>query len=245
MENAQLIGLSRQVALRRQMDVVANNMANLNTTGFKAESMLFEEYIMPGAADRDFQLPDQQLSFTQDWATIHDFRAGSIFQTGNDLDIALEGEGFLVVQTEAGERYTRNGALTLNNLGELVTAEGDRVVSDGGFMVFDASETNIAIGKDGSVRSSAGAKGTLRIVEFENPQDLTREGDTMFAGDNPQIATNTRVIQGAIERSNVSGVAEMTEMMRITRAYTSLAQLMQRQDQLRSSAIQKLGTLSA
>ena len=89
MENAQLISLSRQMALQRQMDVVANNLANINTTGFKSEQILFEEYKMPVARDRDFMRFDQPLSYVQDWTTVHDMASGAMVQTGNPLDIAL------------------------------------------------------------------------------------------------------------------------------------------------------------
>jgi len=95
------------------------------------------------------------------------------------------------------------------------------------------------------VTSSAGNKGALQIVEFENPQELTRTGDTMFAGGAPVEATTTRAIQGALERSNVSGVGEMTEMIRVTRAYSSLADLINKQDELRRTAIQRLGDTQA
>src|ERR1700709_2319288 len=104
MENAQLISLSRQIALQRQMDVVANNMANINTTGFKAEDMLFEQYVMPVARDQDFKGKDQPLSYVEDWATMHDLSAGPMVQTGNDLDVAINGDGFFAVQTAGGER---------------------------------------------------------------------------------------------------------------------------------------------
>ena len=132
MENAQLIALSRQVALQRQMDVVANNMANLNTTGFKGESLQFEDYLMPVDAGVDFGWGDELLHYTQDWGTTHDLTPGAIAQTGNPLDVALQGEGYLTILTPAGERYTRNGALTLNNAGELVTQDGYQVAGDGG-----------------------------------------------------------------------------------------------------------------
>lgn len=245
MENAQLIALSRQIALERQMDVVANNMANLTTTGFKAEKLLFEEYLMPTPDTQDLGWGDELLSFTLDWATVHDFRPGALVQTGGELDVALEGDGFLVVQTPDGERYTRNGALTLNQFGELVTAQGHQVIADGGFVTFGPGETSITIGRDGSVQSSAGAKGFLRIVEFDDPDALTREGDNLFAGETPLPAVATRVVQGALERSNVSGVTEMAEMVRVTRTYTNLARLIEQQDQLRGTAIETLGSLSA
>ena len=100
MENAQLVSLSRQIALQRQMDVVANNVANLNTTGFKAETVLFEQYDMPVAADNEFA-GSKTVAYTQDWATIHDMANGALQQTGNPLDIGLSGPGFLTVQTPA------------------------------------------------------------------------------------------------------------------------------------------------
>ena len=245
-ENAQLIGLSRQMALQRQMDVVANNLANINSTGFKAEAILFEEYVMPVASDRSFPSGSQQLSYVQDWATMHDLAAGSMTQTGNPLDVALAGEGFLAVQEPEGTRYTRNGAMEINSDGVLVTQNGFPVLSDGGNpIVFGAGETDIAITAEGEITSSAGNKGSLAVVEFENPQELTRTGDTMFAGGTPLAVSTTRVVQGALERSNVSGVGEMTEMIRVTRAYSSLADLMNKQDELRRSAIQRLGDTQA
>lgn len=245
MENAQLISLSRQMALQRQMDVVANNIANINTTGFKAETMLYEEFVMPVAEDNDFPLLDQQLSFTQDWATIHDFAPGAMVQTGNPLDVALSGDGFLAVQTPQGERWTKAGALQLNAEGTLVDLNGNPVMGDGGAITFDPTETDISIDSTGAISTNAGAKGRLRVVEFDSPQALARDGDNLFSGGDPRAAANTRVVQGAIEKSNVSGVAEMSEMIRVQRAYQSIAAMTQRQDDIRRTAIQKLGTLNA
>src|SRR5688500_8265844 len=102
MENAQLVSLSRQIALQHQMDVVANNMANSNTTRFTASDRMFEHYLMPEARDNDFSGADRLVHFTQDWSTVHDMSAGPIVQTGNDLDVALMGDGFLTVATDAG-----------------------------------------------------------------------------------------------------------------------------------------------
>lgn len=245
MENAQLIGLSRQIALQRQMDVVANNLANINTSGFKGEMMLFEEYEMPIARDMDWGITDQFLSYTQDWATIHDYAGGALTQTGNEFDIALQGNGFLTVETGSGERYTRNGELKLDNTGLLITNDGYPVLSEGGQIRFEEGETNISIDSKGNILTSAGNKGRFKIVSFEEPQTLIREGANLFSGELPIQDLETRVAQGALERSNVSGVTEMAAMIRVTRAYQTLAQIMQRQDELRSSAIQSLGTLKA
>ena len=244
-ENAQLISLSRQIALQRQMDVVANNMANIGTTGFKAEQLLFEEYVMPVARNRDFPRLDQPLSYVQDWATVHDLSGGAMVQTGSEFDVGLNGDGFFAVSTAGGERWTRSGAFQLSANGTLVDSNGNPVLGQGGPIQFGPEETNILIAADGSVSSSAGAKGQLRIVEFDNPQALTREGYNLFAGGTPVAASNTRVMQGFIERSNVSGVSEMAEMIRVTRAYESAANLAQKQDELRRSAIQRLGDANA
>jgi flagellar basal-body rod protein FlgF len=245
MENAQLISLSRQITLQRQLDVVANNLANVNTTGFKAEQMLFEEYVEPVARDQDFPWVDQPLAYTQDWATVRDFSGGDIVQTGSELDVALQGEGFLAVETPAGERWTRTGALQINADGFLVTTQGHRVLGEGGAIQFDDDDSEITIAADGAIATNDGIKGRLRLVEFADTQDLTREGANLFSGGTPIEGGNTSVLQGALEKSNVSGISEMAEMIRVSRAYQSLASLMQKQDEIRRTAVQRLGDANA
>jgi flagellar basal-body rod protein FlgF len=245
MENAQLVALSRQIALQHQMDVVANNMANITTTGFKASDMLFEDYLSPTADDNDFAGIDQIVHYTQDWTTVHDMSAGAVEQTGSELDVALMGEGFLTVQTAGGTRYTRSGALAIDATGTLVDLNGNPVLGGSGAIKFDDSDIDITIASDGTVSTNNGSKGKLAIAEFVDPQILAREGDNYFSGPTPDAPVNTRVMQGAIERSNVSGVTEITTMIRVQRAYQSLASLMQRQDELRSTAIQRLGDIQA
>src|SRR5918992_4109057 len=113
MENALLIGLSRQVALGRELDVIANNMANVTTNGFKARSSRFREYLMPVASAETFPRPDRRLSYVIDNGTPLDTRSGAVEHTGSPLDVAIKGDAFLAVQTPQGERYTRNGALEI------------------------------------------------------------------------------------------------------------------------------------
>ncbi|MCB9994169.1 MAG: flagellar basal-body rod protein FlgF [Hyphomicrobiaceae bacterium] len=246
MENAQLISLSRQMALARQMDVVANNVANINTTGFKAESLLFEDYIMPVADYSAAATPgDEQLHYTDDWATVHNFQPGAIQQTGNALDVALEGPGFFVVQTPAGERYTRDGSFKINNSGLLVDDQGNTVLSEGGEIRFTDSETDIHFNPDGSIVTSAGNKGTLRVAEFDEPRALVHQGDNLFSSDQqPLAASRTTLIPGALERSNVSGVSEIANMIRVQRAYETISSLLDRQNQLRETAIRDLASLN-
>jgi len=255
MENAVLIGLSRQVALSRELDVVANNIANINTTGFKADGSVFEEYLMPTARDEQFPGPDQRLSYVQDRATWLDFSQGPIQQTGNPLDVTVDSDAFFVVQTPRGERFTRNGALQLSATGELVTSEGYRVIGESGAITLQQGDHDISIAADGSIRVREGAnattdssRGKLRIVRFDAVQRLQKDGSSLFlapAGVQPQPAPEARVAQGAIEKSNVRAVIEMTRMIEVTRGYTQIASLLQQQSDMRRSAIERLAEVPA
>jgi flagellar basal-body rod protein FlgF/flagellar basal-body rod protein FlgG len=255
-ENTLLIGLSKQVALRRELDVVSNNIANLNTTGFKADMSVFEEYLMPVARANDFTGRDTRLSYVQDRATWHDLRQGPVQMTSNPLDVAVDGDAFLTVQTPRGERYTRNGALQINAAGQLVTGEGFQVLGANGPIVFQRDDNGISISADGtiSVREGINAnvdavRGRLRLASFAQPQLLTKDGSSIFAppaGVVPQPAPEgTRVMQGALEKSNVRAVVEMTRMIEVTRAYTQIATLMQQQGDLRRTAIERLAEVPA
>jgi flagellar basal-body rod protein FlgF/flagellar basal-body rod protein FlgG len=231
------------MAMQRELEVVANNIANLNTTGFKSDGSIFQEDLMPVARERGFTGNDARVSFVQDRATWQDFSQGPIQQTGNTLDVAIDGPGFLTVQTPRGERYTRNGALQINAKDELVTNEGYQVLGDGGPIVFQPQDRDITIGRDGSIAVPAGARGTLRLVNFAQPQQLQKDGTSTFmapAGVAPQPATSVHVMQGAIEKSNVRGVLEMTRMIDVTRTYSIVANMLQQQSDLRKSAIQQL-----
>src|SRR5882724_9666925 len=157
MENTLLVGLSRQMVLERQMDVVANNVANINTTGFKADNSMFERFLMPVALENRFNAPDRRLNFVNDRGTWRDIRPGGMQQTGNPLDVAIDGNAFLVVQTPNGERYTRNGALQINAQGQLVTTDGAQVLGDNGPIVFQNTDRNVSISADGRVSVVEGA----------------------------------------------------------------------------------------
>jgi flagellar basal-body rod protein FlgF len=255
MENAVLIGLSRQIALRRELEVVANNIANLDTTGYKADGSVFQEFLMPNARAGDFQGNDQRLSYVQDRATWHNFSAGPTRQTGNPLDVSIDGDAFLVIQTARGERYTRNGSLQINAQGELVTSTGDRVLGEGGPIQFQTTDNNISINPDGTITAREGgsatsdsARGKLRLVRFESVQTLMKDGASQFRapdGAAPQPAANVRVVQGTIEQSNVRPVIEMARMIELTRTYTQVSQLLQQANDQRRSAIERLAEVPA
>ena len=249
MENALLIGLSRQMVLERQMDVVANNVANVNTSGYKADKSLFEEYLKSGAHEDNFVGRDRRVSYVQDSGTYKDLTQGASEQTKNPLDVAIDGAGFLEVQTPAGPRYTRDGGLQINNQGQLVTASGNQVVGNNGPIVFQPTDHDISIAADGTVTVLEGVnrtdsvRGKLRLVSFAKPQDLTKEGSNLFAPPAGAAAlpdAASKVKQGFIEKSNVNSVAEMSRMIEVTRTYTQIAGMLQQQADMRRSAIEKL-----
>jgi flagellar basal-body rod protein FlgF len=253
MENALLIGLSRQTALERQLDVVANNIANVNTAGYKADSTLFEEFLNTGAHEDNFAGTDRRLSYVQDRGTFRDFSQGAPEQTKNPLDVAIDGSAFLVVQTPAGERYTRDGGFQLNNQGQLVTVAGNPVLGTGGPIVFQPTDHDINITPDGTVTVVEGngrtdsIRGKLRLVSFPDAQKLLKEGLNLYtAGEgSAQPDAKSVVRQGFIEKSNVNAVAEMSRMIEVTRAYTQIATLLQQQQDLQKTAIQQLADVPA
>ena len=244
MDNALLIGLSRQVALRRELDVIANNVANINTSGFKAESVMFEQFLDPTARHEYFPGNDRRISFVVDRATVQDFSQGPLQRTEAPLDLALDGQGFFAVQTPNGERYVRGGNFNLNAQGQLVNPSGHPVLGQGGPITFEPNDTTFTIAADGTVSTQNGDRGKLRIVRFANPHQLTPQGEGLWtapAGNAPQVAdATTRVVQGALEKSNVQAVREMNRLIEVTRAYTNVSTMQQRTDELRRKAIDKL-----
>jgi flagellar basal-body rod protein FlgF len=251
MENALLVGLSRQMSLSRELDIVANNIANIDTTGFKADNAAFSEFLMPGARDNEFAAgKDRRISFVEDRASWIDLSPGAMQHTGNPLDVAVDGKGYLVVQTPRGQRYTRNGALAISATGELVTSDGDQVLGTSGPITFQVTDHDVSIGPSGvvTVRDGAGTtsapRGQLQIIGFDQPQRLQKDGGSTFvapagvnAGPAPQ---GTRLVQGALEKSNVRAIVEMARMIEITRSYSDIAAILQQQGDMRKNSLQQL-----
>ena len=254
MENTLLVGLSRQMVLERQMDVVANNVANVNTNGYKADRSMFQEYLASGAHEDNFLAADRRVSYVQDRAVFHDFSQGAVEETKNPLDVAIDGGGFLVVQTPAGERYTRDGALQINSQGQLVTAGGNPVLGNSGPIVFQPTDKQVSIASDGSVTVLEGTsridsvRGKLRVVSFAQAQNLQKEGSNLFSagpGATAQPNTTSKLRQGFVEKSNVNSVLEMSHMIEVTRTYTQISNLLQQQSDLHKTAIDKLADVPA
>jgi flagellar basal-body rod protein FlgF len=219
MQNATYIALSSQMALQRQTDVLANNLANLSTPAFKGEEMLFSQYLIrpPG---------NGPLAFVQDAGTARNLQQGPITKTGNSLDVALQGNGYLAVQTPLGTRYTRNGHFQLDAQNQVVTGEGYPVLSDSDQpLQMPSNLRDIAIASDGTISvSQSGTSGNVRIgklqvVDFASPQAVTPAANGLYVTDQtPQPATAT-VQQGMIEESNVQPVVELTRLLGVQRAF--------------------------
>ncbi|WP_181702299.1 flagellar basal-body rod protein FlgF [Chthonobacter albigriseus] len=247
MENTSLVALSRQLVLRRKLDVIANNVANLDTVGYKRLSLELDEYKMPVARANTFQRRDQVHSFVEDWNTTADFEEGPTETTGNPLDVVIQGDAFFVVMTEGGqERYTRAGNFQIDETGRLVTADGHAVMGEGGEIVFAANEKDVLINNDGTVATNVGPRGSLRLVSFADDAVLSHQGDNTFSASGTSLpATDFMLKQGSIEKSNVEGIIELTRLMEVTRAYESVSKMISEHDDLRSKAIERLGDTTA
>ena len=252
MQNALLVGLSRQTTLERQLQVIANNIANVNTTGYKADQSLFEEFLSSGAHEDNFIGKDRKVSYVQDRGTYHDFSQGALQQTANPLDLAIDGNAFLAVQSTGGERYTRDGNLQINSQGQLTTVGGDVVLGNAGPIVFQPTDHDINISPDGTitvVEANARAdtiRGKLRLVSFTDAQSLLKQGNNLYTasdGAAPQADLKATVKQGYIEKSNVNAVAEMGRMIEVSRTYTQIANILQQQSDLHKNAINQLAEI--
>ncbi len=236
METPGYILLSHQTAMKQQMDLLANNLANMNTTGFKGEKMLFVE-LLEKTED------GKSLSFVQSQAVVRDLQQGPMLLSGNSLDVAIRGEGYFVIEAPAGERYTRAGAFSLDADGQIVTLAGYPVLGAGNSPITLPSDvSSITIARDGTVSSEQGEHGRIQLVTFENPQMLTKIANGLFdpGEEEPQRVAEPEIEQGMIEGSNVNGMAEMTTMIKTLRSYQAAARLIEDEHKRQRQAIEAL-----
>ena len=247
MDNSLLVSLSQQLAAYRSMDVIANNLANVSTPGFKRESAKFEEYITK-VAPSEGQTGQQALSFVKDAGVSRDISQGSIESTGAPLDLAINGKGYFTVQTPNGMRYTRDGHFTLDANGQVVTSEGYALQGDSGAITITPDDQNIKIGQDGTISSIVNGIsnqiGKLQVSDFADDSALTKQGDNLYStSQSSTVATDSVIRQGALESSNVQPVLEISHMIEVMRAYQATASLNQSQEDLTRQAITKLGAM--
>jgi flagellar basal-body rod protein FlgF len=241
METPTYVALSRQTALMRQMDVVANNLANVATPGFKAEMEVFTTYPI---RSQSFGQP-QKLAYVQDFATARDFSPGPMSPTGNDLDMAIQGNGFFVVQTPSGPRYTRLGHFTLNAAGQLVNKLGYPVLAGGAPITINPDDGPVQVASDGSVsadRTQGGNAqviyGKLDVVDFQDRDQLKPQEGILFNTDAAPIqVAQPQIAQRMLEQSNVQPVKELTTMIWVQRSYEAMEKFMDAEDDRMKRAV--------
>lgn len=240
MKNAVFIGLSQQVALKRRLDMTANNLANIQTTAFKAEHPLFEEFLIK-------PVNSKAVSFVQDYGSYRDLREGEFTHTGRPLDLAISGEGYFSIETDRGIRYTRNGSFRLDPDGYIVnTANQPLLDEDNRKILVDVQFQELNIAPDGTITTAPGQTQKITLVSFSNPQVLKQVGNGLYdAGSHrPQVATNVRILERTLEKSNVNPILEMTSMIEVMRAYQTAQQLLNSEHDLQLKVIEEMPTLN-
>lgn len=236
MENTIYATLTRQSGLLAELRAVANNVANANTTGFRAEGVMFSEYVQDLGGSPSLSMAAARVRQT-------DFGQGALGATGGTFDLAIEGPGYFLVGTPEGERLTRAGSFTPNENGDLVTAQGYPVLDSGGAPVFVPTGTGaVAIAADGTISAGGQPVGQIGIVMPLDPQAMTRADGVLFhAASGWEPAAEGRMLQGFLEESNVDPVMQITRMIEVQRAYELGQGFLDREDQRIRNVIQAIG----
>lgn len=238
MSNAIFAVLSRQSGLGRELNAIANNIANADTTGFRREEAIFSEFVqaLRGAPS---------ASQTRLAARYLDAAQGAMARTDGALDIAIEGEGYFLVETPRGERLMRAGTFTLNENGEVATHHGMRVLGEGGSPIaLSPDARRIVIANDGTISADDAPVGKIALVTAP-PETLAREGEDLIrAEDGYEFLVSPRVAQGFLEDSNVSAVGEISRLIEVQRAYELNQQMLANEDDRIRRAVERLGQRS-
>jgi len=237
MENASYVSLMRQSGLLREMQMVANNIANISTTGFRKEGLLFAEHVVA------LEGVDPSLSMASaDVRTTYQSQ-GALSSTGGAFDLAIEGEGFFLVETPDGEQLTRAGSFTPNADGELGTAEGYRLLDSGGAPIFVPPDaTDVSIATDGTISVEGRPVAQIGLFAPASPTDLRRQDGVRFsARDGFEPIEGGAIMQGFLEESNVNPVTEIARMIEVQRAYELGQKLLDKEDERIRNVLQTLG----
>ena len=240
MDNTMMVALSRQLVLRRAMDITANNIANSSTAGFKPDRPAYTTDYERKAHHED---GPRRVAFVDDWAVGRDFSVGALEQTGRPLDVALRSEGFFAIQRGDDILFTRDGRFAIDPDGRLTTAAGNAVLDDGDAEIFIPASAPVKISQNGTVEAGGAQIARLQIAVFDDPRRLQKQGDGLFTAAEDlafDIADEPDVRQGYVERSGVQSVLEVTRMIEISRAYQSVARLIKDQEDLQRRAVDKL-----
>jgi len=242
MDNTRYVALTNQVSLWNKLDMISNNIANMNTTGYKREEPVFSEYLSKANNSTNNTL--NNTHFVQNLGTFRDISEGTFIPTGNDLDIAIHGDAFFSVRTDEGERYTKKGAFTINNENQITTNDGFVLLSNSNEPItIDPDETEITVTKDGSILQGTQNIGKIKLVEFSDMKELSKTHSGLYKSQshNPtKEATNSSLEQGMIEKSNVNSIVEMTKLIEVQRAYERAQNVIDIEHERQSDAIQTL-----
>ncbi|GIK99672.1 MAG: flagellar basal-body rod protein FlgF [Alphaproteobacteria bacterium] len=240
MENPAYIALSRQMVLSRQLDIIANNLANANTAAYKREDLAFVEYLVkPDAAGNPtFARADGRVSMVQDLGMMRDTDQGPMTETGAPLDLAINGDGYFAVQTPEGVRYTRLGRFQVDAGGQLVTSDGHAVQGTAGPIFVPPDDGEVKIARDGTISTEGGPIGRLNLVGFDEAVSLRHAGSGLYIADGaPQPAPESEVIQGMVEESNVQPIVELTQMIAVLRNFQAAQKMIDTQDDMQRRVI--------
>jgi flagellar basal-body rod protein FlgF len=247
MDISSYVLLSHEQALQRRLDVTANNMANTSTVGFKREQPVFHEYVEQSG---DVAVPTARAtSYVLDYGAIHDTGMGAFQPTGNPMDVMIEGPGYLNVATpDGGTAYTRAGFVKVLPSGDLATAGGERLLDPAGKPINVPPDqlATLSIASDGSIMGASGPLGRLAVTVFADETSVSPRGDGMMAGSGGRIlaATEVTLTTGGVEGSNVQPIVETSAMIDILRSYQSSQRMTQAMDDMRKSAIERLGRVA-
>ena len=223
-----LISLSRLMALQRRLDVAANNVANSQTTGYRAKQLAFQEYLKPEKPPEIGEKPERPLSLVDAALPFTSSASGAFRSTGNSLDLAINGNAYFAIQTNQGERYTRDGSFSLDANGRLVTLEGLPVLGDKGIITVPARSGEITIDPSGRVSMQQAELGKLKLVSFAAGARLEAAGGKLLRSDQPPKANagSATVLQAMLEQSNVQPTIEMSRLAELNRSYEVASKLL-------------------
>ncbi len=239
MQNGLYIAASAQVALERRLETIADNIANMNTVGFRATGVSFESELK-----RAGEAPVDYVSSGQDFVSR---RAGGLIRTGNPLDFAVQGEGWFGIATPNGVAYTRDGRARIDETGSLRTLNGDAFLDAGGApIILDGGGGALTVSSDGMISQKGKHVGAIGLFVIDPAANLTRTENAGVVPDKPATPildfTRDGVIQGAVEGSNVDPVREMTRLIEVTRAFDGVAAETSQSESSLADAIRALGT---
>lgn len=229
------VTVSRQSGLMNEMQIIANNIANSATTGYRQEGLVFSEFIDSAQGRSSLSLSRSQIHNTS-------MAQGTLTQTNGSFDFAIEGEGFFLVETPSGERLTRAGSFAPSPEGDLVTMDGYRVLDPGGSPVFvPGTVEKVSVASDGTISANGQPLGQIGLFMPSDPLGMVREGGVMFRADaGTEPAENARMLQGFLEGSNVNPISQLARMIEVQRSYEMGQSFLETEDERIRNAVKTL-----